>query len=125
MQTIARTTLAIAVFAVGLAPALPVAADTLEKQCAALQSTRQTGCTLERPRGREWTLTTRVEVGSGRKASVQAVEDSFCAAAGRAGAPASVTRWNSLPGTLGEGAKLEWRCDPPAVSAAPKPRAHR
>ena len=29
------------------------------------------------------------------------------------------------PGTFGEGAKLQWRCDPPAVSAAPKPRANR
>ena len=118
MQRIGRMTLATAALAAAMAlPAYPATADTLADQCATLDANGQTDCRIERPKGREWALTTRVEVGSGRKASVEAVEERFCAAAQRARVAGRVTRLNSLSGTYGEGARLEWFCEPPAVSA--------
>lgn len=97
-----------------------VRADTLEQVCLDLDRTPQTSCSMELSRDDEWVLNTGYQIGTGRKAALESVETRFCEAARLAGVSGRVQRASELPGTLGEGAVMEWRCDPPAVSSAPK-----
>jgi hypothetical protein len=95
-------------------------ADSLEQVCQDLDRTPQTSCSMELSRDDEWVLNTGYHIGTGRKSALEPVETRFCDAARRAGVSGRVQRASELPGTLGEGAVMEWQCDPPAVSSAPK-----
>lgn len=111
----------IACSVIGLSLGFPASADGgLDGACQALERNPATGCRLERGLD-AWTLTTSVMVGGGRKASVESVEQRFCRRAAERGAEARVTRWNRIAGAIGDGAKLEWRCGTPRVSAGPRP----
>lgn len=112
---------------VALAPLLATQAraDGLAKECRKVDRTREAECEMKRPRGREWVLETSVQVGTGRKSAVEAVEERFCQAARQAGVRARVLRRSELPGAMGSGARMEWRCEPPAVSAAPSAAKRR
>lgn len=98
------------------------AADTLDEVCQSVDRTPQTSCTMERPRDDEWVLNTGYQVGTGRKGAVESVETRFCEAARRAGVSGRVLRASEIPGAHGEGAVMQWSCDPPAVSSAPRRR---
>ncbi len=97
-------------------------ADALEVQCREVDRTRQAACDMQRPADGEWVLNTRVEVATGRKAAVESLAREFCLAAGRAGVAARVSHMSQLPGSFREGARMNWRCALPAVSASPPSR---
>ena len=101
--------------------ATPIAqAETLEQVCLDLDRTPQTSCAIELSRDDEWVLNTGYQIGTGRKSALEPIETRFCDAARRAGVTGRVQRASELPGTQGKGAVMEWRCDPPAVSSAPR-----
>ena len=120
MRSLARGVVVGAAFGWALVFAGSAAADTLEARCKEVDRTRQADCEMQRQPGSEWVLDTSVQVGTGRKAAVEALEEQFCLAARQAGVSARVLHRSELPGAFGQGARMEWRCGLPAVSAAPR-----
>jgi hypothetical protein len=115
-------TAAMAVLASVAVAATDARADTLDEVCQDVDRTPQTRCTMERSDDGEWVLETSYEIGTGRKGALESVEARFCDAARRAGVSGRVFRESEIPGAHGEGAVMQWDCDPPAVSSPPRRR---
>jgi hypothetical protein len=100
--------------------ATSAAAGSLDQACSAVDASSAAACKIEKSKA-DWTLTTNVLVGGGTKERVAAVEERFCETVQSLGVRGHVVRWNQVAG-LASGAKMEWSCAAPAVSAAPRYR---
>ncbi len=97
-------------------------AGDVAAECAEIDRSRRASCRVERSLDGDWVMTTRLVVGSGAKQGLASLEREFCEGLRARGRSGRVIRWNALPGSADQGAKMERRCDTPAVSSPPPAR---